>query len=73
MEKNARQTNAVIAGEKEIRRGLVPRELPMSEEMHSPQPPSKSLEEQAREFLLLLEQIISTAPEMVDELEKIPA
>ncbi|WP_291556135.1 hypothetical protein [Bradyrhizobium sp.] len=45
----------------------------MSEEMHSPQPPSKSLEEQAREFLLLLEQIISTAPEMVDELEKIPA
>jgi hypothetical protein len=45
----------------------------MSEVMHAPEPPSKSLEEQAREFLLLLEQIISAAPEMVDELEKIPA
>ena len=45
----------------------------MSEVMHAPEPPAKSLEEQAREFLLLLEQIISTAPEMRHELEKVPA
>lgn len=45
----------------------------MSEVMHSPQPPSKSLEEQAQEFLLLLEQIISAAPEMIHELEELPA
>lgn len=45
----------------------------MSEVMHAPEPPAKSLEEQAREFLLLLEQIIAAAPEMTHELEKIPA
>jgi len=41
--------------------------------MHSPPLPSKSLEQQAREFVLLLEQIISAAPEMAEELEEIPA
>jgi hypothetical protein len=55
-----------------MRRGLVTRELPMSEVTHSPLPPSKTLEEQAAEILALLEQIISTSPEMEEE-EKIPA
>jgi hypothetical protein len=55
-----------------MRRGLVTRELPMSEVMHSPLPPSKTLEEQAAEILALLEEIISTSPEMEEE-EKIPA
>jgi hypothetical protein len=45
----------------------------MSEVTPSPPLPSKSLEEQAVEFLLLLEQIISAAPEMADEIEKVPA
>lgn len=45
----------------------------MSEVMPSPPPPSKSLEQQALEFLLLLEQIVATAPEMVDELDNVPA
>jgi hypothetical protein len=53
-------------------RGLVTSELPMSEVTHSPLPPSKTLEEQAAEILALLEQIISTSPEMEKE-EKIPA
>ncbi len=44
----------------------------MSEVMPAPEPPAKSLEEQAREFLLLLEEIISAAPEMRHELEKSP-
>jgi hypothetical protein len=56
-----------------MQRGLVPRELPMSEVTHSPSPPSKTLEEQAAEFLVLLEQIISTSPEMEEEEEKTPA
>jgi hypothetical protein len=55
-----------------VQRGVVTRELPMSEVMHSPLPPSKTLEEQAAEILALIEQIISTAPEMEEE-EKIPA
>jgi hypothetical protein len=58
--------------EKGIQRGLVTRELPMSEVMHSPLPPSKTLEEQAAEILALLEQIVSTSPEMKEE-ETIPA
>jgi hypothetical protein len=66
--RHCRETRACLA---EMYR--VPRELPMSEVMHSPPPPAKSLEQQALEFLLLLEQIISTAPEMVGELENIPA
>jgi hypothetical protein len=45
----------------------------MSEVMHSPLQPSKTLEEQAVEFLVLLEQIISTSPETEEEEEKIPA
>jgi hypothetical protein len=45
----------------------------MSEVMHSPLPPSKTLEEQALEILALIEEIVSTSPEMVDEEEKIPA
>jgi hypothetical protein len=52
----------------------------MSEVTHSPLPPSKTLEEQAAEILALLEQIISTSPEMEEEdspemkeEEKIPA
>jgi hypothetical protein len=44
----------------------------MSEVMHSPLPPSKTLEEQAAEILALLEQIVSTSPEMEEE-ETIPA
>ena len=44
----------------------------MSEVMHSPLPPSKTLEEQAVEILALLEQILYTSPE-VEEEEKIPA
>ncbi len=70
--RNDRRRNAAIAGEKGIRRGLVPRELPMSEVMPSPLPPSKTLEEQAAEILALIEEIISTAPE-TEEQEKIPA
>jgi hypothetical protein len=78
-QKSDRPKNAVIAGEKGIQRGLVPRELPMSEVMHSPLPPSKTLEEQALEILALIEEIVSTAPEMAApetemvEEEKIPA
>ena len=45
----------------------------MSEVTPAPPLPSKSLEEQAVEFLRLLEQIISAAPEMADEIEKVPA
>ena len=51
----------------------------MSKVMPSPLPPSKTLEEQAVEILALIEEIISTAPEMVTpetevvEQEKIPA
>ena len=71
-QRNDRRRNAVIAEEKGIRRGLVPRELPMSEVMSSPLPPSKTLEEQAAEILALIEEIISTAPEM-EEQEEIPA
>jgi hypothetical protein len=59
-----------------MQRGFVPRELPMSEVIASPLPPSnKTLEEQAAEFLILLEQIISTSPETEEEEEKeeIPA
>jgi hypothetical protein len=44
----------------------------MSEVKHSPLPPSKALEEQAAEILVLLEQIISTAPEIEEE-DEIPA
>jgi hypothetical protein len=44
----------------------------MSEVMSSPLPPSKTLEEQAAEILALIEEIISTAPEMEAQ-EKIPA
>jgi hypothetical protein len=55
-----------------MQRGLVARELPMSQVMYSPLAPSKTLEEQAAEILALLEQIISTSPEMEEE-EKIPA
>jgi hypothetical protein len=44
----------------------------MSEVMPSPLPPYKTLEEQAVEILALIEEIISTAPEM-EEQEKIPA
>jgi hypothetical protein len=51
----------------------VPRSDQMSEVTPSPPAPSKSLEEQAVEFLRLLEQIISAAPEMADEIEKVPA
>jgi type I restriction enzyme R subunit len=71
-QRNDRRRNAVIAEEKGIWRGLVPRELPMSEVMSSPLPPSKTLEEQAAEILALIEEIISTAPEM-EEQEEIPA
>jgi hypothetical protein len=59
-------------GSKAVQRGLVTRELPMSEVKHSPLPPSKTLEEQAAEILVLLEEIISTAPE-IDEEEENPA
>jgi hypothetical protein len=46
----------------------------MSEVMHSPLPPSKTLEEQALEILALIEEIVSTAPETeIVEEEKIPA
>jgi hypothetical protein len=44
----------------------------MSEVKHSPLPPSKTLEELAAEILVLLEEIISTAPEIEEE-EGIPA
>ena len=43
----------------------------MAEVKHSPLPPSKTLEELAAEILVLLEEIISTAPEI--EEEEIPA
>jgi hypothetical protein len=61
---NARRRNAVIAGEKDIQRGRVPREvLPMSDVIPFPQPqPSKSKEEEeTAEFLALLERIRSSA------------
>jgi hypothetical protein len=46
----------------------------MSEVMHSPLPPSKTLEEQALEILALIEEIVSTAPETeIVEEEKILA
>jgi hypothetical protein len=44
----------------------------MSEVMPSPLPPSKTLEEQAVEILALIEEIVSTAPEILEQ-EKIPA
>jgi hypothetical protein len=67
-----RRRNAAIVGEKGILRGLVTRELLMSDVMHSPLPPSKTLEEQAVEILALLEQILYTSPE-VEEEEETPA
>jgi hypothetical protein len=36
----------------------------MSEVIHSPLPPSKTLEEQALDILALIEEIVSTAPEI---------
>ena len=45
----------------------------MPEATNSPPLPPKSLEQQALEFLILLEQIISAAPEMAEEREEIPA
>jgi hypothetical protein len=64
-----RRRNAAIVEEKGILRGLVTRELPMSEVTPSPLPPSKTLEEQAVEILALLEQILYTSPEVEEEEE----
>jgi hypothetical protein len=44
----------------------------MSEVIPSPLPPSKTLEEQAAEILALVQESISTSPEMEEE-EKAPA
>jgi hypothetical protein len=56
--------NAVILREKEIQRGLAPRKVqPMSETIPSPEPPSKTIEEETAEFLELLLRIRSHAKE----------
>ena len=44
----------------------------MSEVMHSPLPPSKTLEEQSTKILALVQESISTSPEMEEE-ENAPA
>lgn len=56
-----------LRGRKTNREDMYPREPAMSDVIHSPEPSSRSLEEDAAEFLALLEQMIASSSKPQDD------